>query len=242
MAAPTTNFRNQLLTSLSRRDLALVAPKLEHRTMALRHRIEEANLPIRRVYFIESGFASTVADGGGGRDVEVGLTGREGATGTAILLGSDRSPHATYTQLAGAAYCLGATDFRALTAGNVRFRDLMLKFAHVLLVQTAQTALSNGRAKIEERLARWILMAQDRINGDGVPLTHEFLSIMLGVRRAGVTVALNALGSRGLVASRRGNVIVIDRDGLVKAAGRSYGVPEKEYRRLLGIKPPAGRT
>lgn len=238
MAAPPAKFRNRLLLMLAPRDLALVAPKLEYRTLALRHPIEDANRPIRRVYFIESGFASTVADGGG-RHIEVGLIGREGATGTAILLGSDRSPHATYTQLAGAAYCMDAANFHALAATNAAFTGLILKFAHVLMVQTAQTALSNGRARLEERLARWILMAQDRINGDVVPLTHEFLSIMLGVRRAGVTVALNALGSRGLVASKRGNVIVIDRGGLVKVAGGSYGVPEKEYRRLFGAPSPA---
>jgi CRP-like cAMP-binding protein len=234
MAPPPKTYRNQLLNLLPPRDLALVAPKLVYRTLALRHRIEEASRPIRRVYFIESGFASTVANGGGDRQVEVGLTGREGVTGTAVLLGSDRSPHATYTQLAGAAYCMDAADFRALAAENAVFAGLMLKFAHVLMVQTAQAALSNGRARLEERLARWVLMAQDRIDGDDVPLTHEFLSIMLGVRRAGVTVALKALGSRGLVASRRGNVIVVDRHGLVKVAGRSYGVPEKEYQRLFG--------
>jgi CRP-like cAMP-binding protein len=239
MAAPPTRFRNQLLLMLAPRDLALVAPKLNYRTLALRHRIEDANRPIRRVYFVESGFASTVADGGGDSHVEVGLTGREGVTGTALLLGSDRSPHATYTQLAGAAYCMEAADFRALASENAAFSTLMLKFAHVLMVQTAQTALSNGRAKLEERLARWILMAQDRINGDAVPLTHEFLSIMLGVRRAGVTVALKALGSRGLVSSKRGHVTVVDREGLVKLAGRSYGVPEKEYRRLFGSPAPA---
>jgi CRP-like cAMP-binding protein len=239
MAAPPTRFRNQLLLMLAPRDLALVAPKLNYRTLALRHRIEDANRPIRRVYFVESGFASTVADGGGDRHVEVGLTGREGVTGTALLLGSDRSPHATYTQLAGAAYCMDAADFRALASENAAFAGLMLKFTHVQMVQTAQTAVSNGRAKLEERLARWILMAQDRINGDAVPLTHEFLSIMLGVRRAGVTVALKALGSRGLVSSKRGHVTVVDREGLVKLAGRSYGVPEKEYRRLFGSPAPA---
>jgi CRP-like cAMP-binding protein len=113
--------------------------------------------------------------------------GREGVTGTPLLHGSDRSPHRTYTQAAGAANRMSAANFVAMAAENSAFRSMMLKFAHVLMVQTAQTALANGRATLEERLARWILMAQDRINGE-LSLTHEFLSIMLGVRRSGVTV------------------------------------------------------
>jgi CRP-like cAMP-binding protein len=101
------------------------------------------------------------------------------------------------------------------------------------MVQTAHTAIANGRATIEERLARWVLMARDRLDDDEVPLTHEFLSLMLGVRRAGVTVALTALAKRGLLIATRGHIHVQDRKGLEKTAGAFYGVPESELRRLM---------
>jgi CRP-like cAMP-binding protein len=241
VARPAPIYRNQLLGSLAPQDLALIGPKLEFKEFGLRHNIEEPNRPIRHVYFMERGFASLVANGiGANREVEVGLIGREGVTGTPLLHGSDRSPHRTYTQAAGAAYRMSAPNFIAMAAENSAFRSLMLKFAHVLMVQTAQTALANGRATLEERLARWILMAQDRINGDALSLTHEFLSIMLGVRRSGVTVALSALESRGLVTTARGTVVVADRKSLEEVAGRSYGATEAEYRRLIGATSRAG--
>ena len=102
------------------------------------------------------------------------------------------------------------------------------------MVQTAQTAISNARAKLNERLARWILMADDRIDGSRLPLTHEFLSLMLGVRRAGVTEALHALESEGLIRASRGEIIVRSRKGIERRAGDSYGIPEAEFRRLIG--------
>ena len=100
-------------------------------------------------------------------------------------------------------------------------------------VQTAHTALANGRAKLEERLARWLLMAHDRLDGDAVPLTHEFLAVMLGVRRAGVTVALHSFERRGFIATRRGQLTVINRPGIEQVAGSFYGIPEAELKRLM---------
>jgi CRP-like cAMP-binding protein len=101
------------------------------------------------------------------------------------------------------------------------------------MIQTAHTAIANGRANVEERLARWVLMARDRLDDDELPLTHEFLSLMLRVRRAGVTLALNALEGLGLLRANRGHVTVQDRKGLEKFAGAYYGVPEAELRRLM---------
>lgn len=101
------------------------------------------------------------------------------------------------------------------------------------LVQTAQTALVNGHHKLEERLARWLLMVHDRVDGDRFNLTHEFLATMLGVRRPGVTMALHVLEGRGVIRSKRSEVIVIDRDGLEELAAGSYGVPEAEYSRIM---------
>jgi CRP-like cAMP-binding protein len=105
------------------------------------------------------------------------------------------------------------------------------------MVQTAHTAIANARANINQRLARWILMAQDRANDKPLKplhLTHEFLALMLGVRRAGVTEALQNLKRQKLIATGRNQIVVLDRKGLERTAGSSYGVPEREYRRLIG--------
>ena len=101
-------------------------------------------------------------------------------------------------------------------------------------MQTSHTAICNAQSKMDERLARWLLMAQDRIQSDVLPLTHEFLSLMLGVRRPGVTVALKTLRERGLISYLRGEITIKDRKGMARVAGDAYGTPESEYRRLIG--------
>jgi CRP-like cAMP-binding protein len=111
---------------------------------------------------------------------------------------------------------------------------LLLKFAQVFMVQTAHTAIANARSHIDQRLARWILMAHDRTGATTIPLTHEFLSLMLGVRRAGVTEALQNLKRQKLIDNGRSQIVVLERKGIERLAGSSYGVPEKEYRRLIG--------
>ncbi len=113
-------------------------------------------------------------------------------------------------------------------------RDSLLKFVQAFGVQTSYTAICNARSNLDERLARWLLMAQDRIQSDILPLTHEFLSLMLGVRRSGVTVALKSLRERGLISYRRGEITIKDRKGVARVAGDAYGTPESEYRRLIG--------
>jgi CRP-like cAMP-binding protein len=115
-------------------------------------------------------------------------------------------------------------------------RRLLVHYAHTVWVQTAHTALSNGRFTTNERLARWILMSHDRLDGDDVPLTHEFLALMLGVRRAGVTTSLHILEGEHMIRATRGNITVRDRAKLLAMAGDSYGVPEAEYHRIIGSK------
>jgi CRP-like cAMP-binding protein len=112
-------------------------------------------------------------------------------------------------------------------------RGMLLHYVQAFMIQTAHTAASNGSAKLEERLARWLLMAHDRTDGDELSLVHEFLAVMLGVRRPGVTVALHTLEEQGLIRARRGSILIIDRAGLEELANSSYGVPEAEYDRLM---------
>jgi CRP-like cAMP-binding protein len=169
----------------------------------------------------------------GGRDIEVGVVGREGVTGTAIVQGDTQSPHITFVQVQGAAYRIEADQFRYALSVNKRLRDLLTAYVRALAIQVSYTALANGRSKIEERLARWLLMVHDRVDGDRFNLTHEFLAVMLGVRRPGVTVSLHVLEGNGLIKSNRGEVIILDREGLIDLANGSYGVPEREYERLI---------
>jgi len=225
---------NLLLATLSAGDLALIEPHFKTLKLGLRKTLERPNRRIEAVYFPESGFASVVAVQSDGKQVEVGLIGREGMTGLPIVLGNHRTPHATYIQAAGEAKCIPANELREAMRISLSLRDCLLKYVQAFGVQTTHTAISNAQAKMDVRLARWILMAHDRIGDDTLPLTHEFLSLMLSVRRPGVTDALNALRKRGLISYKRGDITVQDRKGLERAAGEAYGIPEAEYRRLIG--------
>ena len=202
--------------------------------MKLRHVCEEPNRAIRHVYFMEEGIASVVAVAKNDKQIEVGIIGPEGMTGIAIVMGNHRSPHSTYVQAAGSARRLIVSNLRGAMDSSDTLRPMVLKFAQVFMTQTAHTAIANGRATLEERLARWLLMAHDRLEGDDVPLTHEFLSLMLGVRRAGVTTTVNAFETKKLIRSQRGNITVVNRDGIEKIAGPYYGGPEAEWQRLMG--------
>ena len=229
-----SSSRNRLLSSLSTGDFDLLAPHLESVTLELRKTLEQPNKRIEAVYFPQSGFASVVAVQRDGKEVEVGLIGREGMTGLPIVLGNHRSPHATYIQAPGKGHCIPASELRQAMQASVSLRDSLLKFVQAFGVQTTHTAICNARSKMEVRLARWLLMAQDRIQGDTLPLTHEFLSLMLAVRRPGVTDALKALRQRGLISYRRAEITINDRKGMTRVAGEAYGTPESEYRRLIG--------
>ena len=227
------NSSNKLLASLSTNDFDLLEPHLEPVALGIRKSLEKPNQRISAAYFPESGFASVVAVQGG-KNVEVGLIGREGMTGLPIVLGNHRSPHATYIQAAGEGKCIPSTELRKATETSQSLRNALLKFVQAFGVQTTHTAISNAQARLDIRLARWLLMAHDRIADDVLPLTHEFLSLMLAVRRAGVTDALNMLRKRELISYKRGEITVRDRKGLERTAGESYGTPEAEYRRLIG--------
>jgi len=227
MQQKTPTSKNRILSRLSAADIALLKPDLEAVELQLRYVLEAANEPIQHSYFIEYGLASIVAANGHKR-LEVGLIGCEGMTGLPIVLGNDRSPHETFMQVAGNGVRIPAQKLREAIGQSRSLELAFLAFAHRFLNQTASTALSNGTATLEERLARWLLMANDRLRGDEVPLTHEFLSLMLGVRRAGVTVALHYLEQRALIRLARKQIVITDRKGLEAAANGTYHTPEKK--------------
>ena len=165
--------------------------------------------------------------------IEIGIIGREGVVNVPVLLAADRSPTDAFIQIAGTGLALSAARLRSAAEQSPVLNRMLLHFAAAFLIQTAATALANGRATVLERLARWLLMAHDRVDGDELPLTHDFLSVMLGVRRPGVTVALQELEGRALIRRGRGSVVMLDRAGLDAIANGYYGVPEAELSRLL---------
>ena len=230
---PRTSKGNRLLQALSRADLNLISPHLVQTPLHVRDAFERPNKPIEEVCFPETGVVSVIAVHPGGRRIEIGLIGCEGMTGSAVVLGSNRTPHETYIQVAGEGYRLPVAKLRELMAKSPTLQGVLLKFVQAFMVQTAHTAIANARGTLTERLARWLLMAHDRVASDELALTHEFLSLMLAVRRPGVTEALQSLEHAGLIQCARGLIIVLDRKGIEHIAGSYYGVPETEYRRLM---------
>jgi CRP-like cAMP-binding protein len=223
---------NQLLALLSRADRRLLEPSLVAMSLPLRMTLERPNKEVEGVYFPASGVVSVVASQFK-RQIEIGVIGREGMTGLPVLLGNHRSPNTTYMVVAGDGHRIPARELSAAMAASPSLRNLLLRYVQAFAVQTTHTAICNAHVTLDKRLARWLLMAQDRIGDDLLPLTHEFLSLILAVRRPGVTEALAALKKLGLVSNARGQIRVNNRRGLERAAGECYGTPEAEYRRLM---------
>jgi CRP-like cAMP-binding protein len=225
--------RNRLLAALSAADQKLLEPHLSPVVLKLREDLERPNQRIDDVYFIDSGIASVVAVQNRKERVEVGLIGYEGMSGTSVLLGAGSSPNSTYLQVAGDGRRISTVALCGAMEESKTLHGLLLKYVQAFMVQTAHTAIANARGTLDPRLARWVLMADDRVPGGTLPLTHEFLSLMLGVRRAGVTEALHSLSSRRLIETGRGQIRVLNRKGIERVAGELYGTPEAEYRRLI---------
>lgn len=157
-------------------------------------------------------------------------------TGLAVVHGADQSPNETFMQVEGSGHSIDADTLTALMNQSPSLARPMLRYAHVFQILAGQTALANAEGSIEERLARWLLMSHDRLVTDNLKLTHEFLALMLGVRRPGVTIALQRLEARGLVSTGRGQVTILDRENLEASTNGLYGEPEAEFDRLF-LKP-----
>ena len=233
MAQPQqSTFRNRLLAGLSPEDLDLLHPYLEPVSLELRQMVFEAGQIMDHVTFIERGITSVLADTSEGR-FEVGMIGPEGMAGLPVVLGIDHTPHSYMVQAAGEGLRVPAQNLRAAMAESPAMRGRFMRYAHAFTVQVTHTAYANAGFDLEARLARWIVMTQDRLDEEELPLTHEFLSMMLGVRRAGVTTATHVLEGNGLIRAKRGVVTILDREKLEELADNAYGLPEAEYARLM---------
>ena len=199
--------------------------------------LEEPDVPVEFCYFIEDGLASVLTFAGSDK-IEVGIIGPEGMTGLAPVLEVDRSPYQVFMQIGGSGLRISASALREAIGDSPTLATNLRRFVHVQFVQSSQTALANGRCTVEQRLARWLLMAHDRIRSDEIGLTHDFLAVMLGVRRPGVTVALHVLEGTRAIRARRSSIRVVDRETLKSIAGPYYGVTEATYEQVLAIALP----
>ena len=228
---------NRLLGLLRPKDYERLRPHLHRIPLGYRQSLYSANKAIEFVYFIETGVGSLVNTMRNGQAAEVGTIGNEGLVGLPILFGDDRAPTSVYVQVPGAGLRMKATLFKKELAQNASLRAVILLYAHAFFNQVAQSAVCNHFHALQQRCCRWLLMTHDRMQSDEFLLTQEFLAMMLGVQRTGVTAAAGALQRAGPIRYKRGNVTIMDRRGLLNRTCECYGVSKLEFDRLLGDRP-----
>ena len=221
---------NQILLSLPSKECRAVLSKLEYVRLQLHQVIHEAGETIKSGYFVNTGMMSVLAVQPDGKSIEVGLIGREGFVGLALLVGYHSSPTRVVVQGDATAYRCSRETLMSLVKECPELEQQMHRFAHKLAMQTTQIAACNRLHDVEERLARWILMTQDRIVLDRLPLTQEFLGQMLGTRRASVSVAAGVLQKAGLISYTRGSVTILSRPKLERAACDCYGIVQRQLK------------
>ena len=225
---------NRLLRALDHADYEWLLPQLTPARLRLKQVLVEPDAPIAHVHFVRDGVCSIIATEQEGGDVEVGTVGCEGFVGLPLLFEDDAMPNRVIVQVEGDAWRLPADAFRRALDARPAVRTLCLRYAAYFTSQLSQSVACNRLHTLEERAARWLLMTHDRVHGSAFEMTHGFLSLMLGVRRAGVTVAMGALQNAGLIRYARGRVEVLDRAGLEEASCGCYAITRAAQDRLLG--------
>jgi CRP-like cAMP-binding protein len=225
---------NHLVQRLPRADRARLIGLAEAVPLVLSEVLCEPGKPTRHVYFPTSGFISLVTTAAGSPGIEVGMVGREGMLGAQLVLGVGTTPLRALVQGSGAAWRVGASNFRGELARSPALRRGLDRYLFVLMTQMTNSAACLRFHLIGPRLARWLLMSQDRALADTFSVTQEFLAYMLGVRRVGITAAAGALQRGGLIAYHRGRITVLDRHGLEEAACGCYAADRRAYAAQLG--------
>jgi CRP-like cAMP-binding protein len=225
-------YKNRVLASLPPPDAQRLAAHLSPVTLKAKRSLHEPGEEIETLYFLEDAVASVVITMENGSTVEVGLIGREGVVGLPAVMGNGLASNRTFIQLPGHGFSVKAKVLREQAESSSKLRSCLYLALQGYLVQTAQTAACNRVHELEERLARWLMMCSDRLQSDHIPITHEFLAMMLGTRRSSVTVAAGILHKAGLITYSRGSVTIQKRDGLLHAACECYQTVHEEYLRL----------
>jgi CRP-like cAMP-binding protein len=226
-------IKNRLLTGLPAQDREQLIDHLEPVTLPAKQILYEVGAPLKHIYFIDEGLASVLTMMEDGASSEVGMVGPEGLVGISALLGGTTSAQHVVMQLPGRGHHITVDHCRKVFDKSPRMRAVVLRFIEDLLNLSSQTAGCNRLHSVEQRSARWLLMASDRIESNVLPLTQEFLAAMLGVRRSGVSEAAAELQRSGLIRYRRAEITIVDRVGLEKTACECYALDKQRIDRLL---------
>jgi CRP-like cAMP-binding protein len=226
---------NAILACLKGKDETLILEQGEFVNFKIRQNVYRPAERINEVYFPLSAVLSVVARMKDGGIIEIGTIGREGTSGVPLVMGSDTSANESFCQVPGRAWKMSADTFRGLVANNPLFRDFLNRYLQAYVNMLGQLAACNRLHTVQERCARWLLMTSDRVGGNEFPLTHEFLGIMLGSRRSGVTVAAAILQKAGFIRYSRGMVTILNRAGLEATSCECYGVTVEQFGSLLNI-------
>jgi CRP-like cAMP-binding protein len=227
---------NHLLAAFPAEALQRLAPHFQPVPLVFRETVFEAGDHTDFIYFPLKGMVSLIAPAENGRLIEVGIVGKEGMTGVPVVLGDDISNLRGVVQAPGSALKLNASALKAAFSRDRDLRSVLLRYTRFALAQAAQSAICIGLHSLEQRCARWLLTTRDRVEADSFPMTHEFLAYMLGVRRAGVTVAAKALQQAGLIRYARNQVTILDPGGLAARACECNRVLENQLARLPSEK------
>jgi CRP-like cAMP-binding protein len=241
---PLTNrptITNRLLAALPATELAMLMPRMARVTLDLGQTLHRHGDVIEQAYFVESGFISALTVLSDGQPLEIGLIGSEGVAGFSVVLGGKTSFAETMCQTGGEAYRVPVDALRHAFANAPVLRDLMLRYVLIFQIQVSQTAACNAHHALEQRLARWLLAAHDRSGVPELSLTQDLIAVMLGVRRATVSIAAGTLQRAGVIRYQHGKITIVDRMGLENVACECYEAVNGEYRRLFGehVAPPA---
>ena len=226
--------QNAILSGLSPATVAEVLTTAKLVALKTSEQIYEAGRPIRDVYFPIDAVLSVVTQMRDGGSIEVGTVGREGVSAIPLLLGATTSANESYCQVPGRAVVISSDDFRRLLDGaDEQFRSVLDRFLQAYVNMLGQLAACNGMHTIYERCARWLLLTHDRVNSERIALTHEYLAMMLGARRSGVTIAAATLAQAGFIRYAHGHIVILNREGLEEASCECYGVAREQFGALL---------
>jgi CRP-like cAMP-binding protein len=226
--------QNRLLRALPAEEYARLLLHLTPVRLDFKQVLVEPDVPIGDIYFVREGVGSMIAVEQDGEPIEVGTIGPEGFVGLPVLLSTDAMPYRVFMQVEGHGWRLAADAFRQIVDERPAVRHLLLRYAQYFTTQVSQSVACNRLHTLDERCARWLLMTHDRVEGDRFELTQEFLSYMLGVRRAGVTVAMGTLQAAKILHYARGRIEILDRARLEEASCGCYHITRTALQRLLG--------